>query len=63
MTQETTCLVDDNGIQVFVAWKKSSEGMELESFEVVVDGRAIDIVHSLTQAQHDAVCEQLNFLA
>ena len=57
---DTTLLVDEKGIEILVAWKRSHEGIELESVEVVIAARGIDILNSLSQHQYDAICEQVN---
>ena len=59
-TTVTTCLVDEGAIEVLAAWHRTFEGIVLESVEVVIAGRGIDILTSLRQDQYDEICEQLN---
>lgn len=57
--RDTTCLIDEKGIEFLIAWRRDYEGMTLESVEVVIAGRGIDILNSLSQHQYDAICEQI----
>lgn len=59
-TTQTTCLVDEGAFEVIVAWHREFKGIVLESVEVVVAGRGIDILDSLRQNQYDKICESLN---
>lgn len=59
-TTRTTCLVDEGAVEVLAAWHRTFEGIVLESVEVVIKGRGIDILPSLKQNQYDAICEEIN---